>query len=283
MSALSKVSEKKEIKNIEYISGNIIGINFFQDDALTDTANSDNVIKNKKKKSSPSGRSNLTNAIKSEDDLRMAMDFFLTCDYRYKSNCLNLRNYALFIVACNCARRISDILKLKVCDFLNPDGSFKKVYRIQEKKTSKFANIYITDPIKEAITLYLEKRFETSLSDTGLTFEQLGEPLFISREKNKESLTRQQAWNIMNTMGESIGLSDKGVNVGCHSCRKTFAYQTIKNNKDNAYMLGVVQKALNHSSQDITLTYADFVEEDQAELYNSYGSFWNGLKDKREV
>jgi len=242
--------EGKEIP-IEFREDNVVGVKFREV---------------KKRKHKPSGRSNRTNAIKEKDDIEAAKEWFLTQPQRYKNANLNIRNYCLFVFACNCARRISDILDLNVCDVCDARGNIKKKFIIQEHKTDKYAEVFINAAVREALGQYLELRADGDLQKniSGI----LTEPLFSSN-KGGDKLQRQQAWRIMKTMAREIGLEEKGVNFAPHGCRKTWAYMAIKNNPENARVLATVSQALNHESEATTRRYADITSEDIEELYES--------------
>ena len=68
------------------------------------------------------------------DDIQIAKDYFLNRAVRYSNTTNNIRDYVLFIVGINCARRIGDIVKFKVSDFLNSDGTWKEHFKIKEEK-----------------------------------------------------------------------------------------------------------------------------------------------------
>ena len=65
------------------------------------------------------------------------------------------RDYMIAKIQLNTARRISDIVKLKVSDFLDPSYEMKRYVTIQEQKTKKVAKIVINQSLQEAIKDYV--------------------------------------------------------------------------------------------------------------------------------
>lgn len=67
--------------------------------------------------------------------------------------------YLLFVLSCNMARRVGDMLALKWVNFFVPEtGKYRKdILEIVEDKTDKLANPHINTAVKKAIELYIEK------------------------------------------------------------------------------------------------------------------------------
>lgn len=192
--------------------------------------------------------------IKSLDDIQLAKKYFLNQIQRYPNEYANIRNYVLFIIGINCARRIGDLVQFKVKDFINSNGSFKEHFAIKEQKTSKPIKIKINKSIRDVLTTYLSVR---SLS--------LDDYLFLSRKGVNQPMTTRSVSKIMKEMSRSIGLEQRGININTHSLRKTWAYHTyIK----NPTQIVKIQKALNHSSPNITLRYIGIDQEEMDELFD---------------
>lgn len=258
MSALEEPIQSPEVEpekpsSVAFKDENMIGVNF-----------GDRKTKPKKKRSSYG--SSLTNAIRDLDDIEKAKQWLLNQPQRYTNQPLSIRNYCLFVFCCNCARRISDVLNFNVSDVVNSNGNIKKKIDLLEKKTGKYAYVYTNPSSREALQRYLSARAGCELNDE--KFKKLmDEPLFLSRENGR--LQRHQAWKIMSDMGDAIGLTDKGINFAPHGCRKTWAYQSLKNNAGNPIAMATVSEALNHSSEKVTRKYADILAEEIENLYNS--------------
>ena len=70
---------------------------------------------------------------------------------------------------------------------------------------------------------------------------------------------------IMRQVGKELDLP---VQLGSHSCRKTFGYQFIASHPNDVKALAWLQHSLNHSSQAITLRYIGLDEEVDDEYYS---------------
>ena len=80
--------------------------------------------------------------------------FFNNADY-YKSMPTNRRNYLYIVLSLNLMRRCGDMIKLRVCDVINEDGSFKDhVIFAKEEKTGKRATVLLNSKCQEALSEY---------------------------------------------------------------------------------------------------------------------------------
>lgn len=192
------------------------------------------------------------------EDVRAANQYFLSQPQRYQNNHLNIRNYMLFVFGCNSARRIGDILKLKINNILNSDLSFKPHLIIVEGKTGKDAEVLINDVMKNAFTIYLNSLDSYSLDDY----------LFKSREGGNYPITACQAWRIYKNMSKAIGLDKKGINVGTHSARKTWAYHTLNADPTNPEQIVYISEALNHRDISTTRKYCGITQEKMDAIYS---------------
>lgn len=159
------------------------------------------------------------------------------------------RDYCLFVLGINSGLRISDLLRLRICD-VSEKGKPRDRIRLREKKTNKFKDFPISENTKRAIKEYINSRIINE-----------NEPLFISR-KNKGFLLRQQAYRILNDVAKSVGIKEK---IGTHTLRKTFGYHAYK----GGYNIEVIQKLFNHSSPSVTLRYIGITQDDMDDVYLS--------------
>lgn len=146
----------------------------------------------------------------------------------------SLRDYMLFVVGINVGLRISDILKLKAKDFN------MEYITIKEKKTKKVNRFAISDKLREEVKKYIE----------GFNSEDY---LFQSRKGDNKPITPVQAYRILNTAADKIGLES----IGTHTMRKTFGYWHYKQYKDVA----VLQDIFNHSAPSITMRYIGITQD----------------------
>lgn len=148
----------------------------------------------------------------------------------------SLRDALLFTLGINTALRISEILKLKVSDVLNQDGTVKDYYELKETTVRANSKFPISKNVKRAVKEYL-RDYKGNLEH----------PLFPSRKGNK-AITRQQAWHILNDASRHVGIKER---IGSHSLRKTFAYHAYLNGTD----ITLLQQMMNHSSPAATYRY----------------------------
>lgn len=173
----------------------------------------------------------------------------------------SIRNELLFILGINVGLRISDILRLKAQDLIRTGGKTAKDYVvITEKKTEKTKKFYIGDIVKKVIETYLKENPNMHLSDY----------LFKSRKGDNSPITRQQAYRIINSAAEALGLverDDNGVivsgEIGTHTLRKTFGYHAFQNGTS----LELLMDIFNHSSKSQTLRYIGITEEQKKDVY----------------
>lgn len=144
------------------------------------------------------------------------------------------RNLLLFLMGINTGLRVSDLLNLKVKDVKDKD-----VVQIREKKTNKIKKFLVPKEIRVFINEYIETKPQNRY-------------LFKSKKSSKP-ITRVQAYRIINQASKRWGME----HIGTHSLRKTFGYHFYKQTRDVA----LLQKILNHSSQDITLRYIGVTQE----------------------
>ena len=138
---------------------------------------------------------------------------------------------------------------------MNDDGTFKDKIAIDEEKTDKTRYFKLNDSAKESIKIYLDSLKSYDMNDY----------LFRSRKGN-EALRVDSTHKLIKNTLRDLGI--KG-NFGTHTLRKTWAYHTYMNNSSNSRILATLQKALNHSSQDVTLRYIGIEQEEIMDLYDN--------------
>lgn len=165
--------------------------------------------------------------IKDKEKVREIIDYLKVND---------MRTAIMFGLGVFCGLRIGDILNLRVRDVKR-----KWRLKLKQKKTGKRADIVLNRELKEMIDNYTE-----DMTDS--------EYLIKSRKGKNKPITRQHAYNIMQQIGEVFEID----NIGCHTMRKTFGYHMYVDNKKN---IGLVQKALGHTSSASTLSYIGIEKE----------------------
>lgn len=191
--------------------------------------------------------------------------------YRYRNN-------ALFITGISTGFRISDLVRLRVCDVVDVNTrSFKDHIDIYEKKTgkrtvSRVDEVVITESMRRAIKLYLDS-INWCLSSN--------EKLFKSRKKNSEGLYQldeSQGYRIITEAAEGVGIQE---HVGSHTMRKTFlniAYVLATKSKMNGSgnALAACQMLARHSSPTTTSLYMNLQKPMSISLREGVSAFLLG-------
>ncbi|MFC2053007.1 tyrosine-type recombinase/integrase [Chloroflexota bacterium] len=107
------------------------------------------------------------------------------------------RDLLLFVVGINTALRISDLLKLRINQFIGEDGKIKNRFWIKEQKRGKRHEITINQSMKEALVEYLEA-YPFVLKDTGSY-------LFFN-PKTKRPIKRAQALKLFRVKAAALTL-----------------------------------------------------------------------------
>lgn len=159
------------------------------------------------------------------------------------------RDLLLFTVGINSALRASDLLKLKVGDFLDEDGEIKDRFSIREEKRGKRQEVVINDSIREALEAYLTAY--PTIQDDPSHF------LFFNTKSGDyhQPISRQQAWNFITAICQEVGLRGQ---YGTHTLRKTWGYHARMNGVD----LALIMHKLNHSDLAYTKRYLGITDEE---------------------
>lgn len=147
------------------------------------------------------------------------------------------RDYMLYFLGMNLTLRITDLLKLRVCDLRDKD-----YFTLVEKKTGKYKKIPVLPHVKKEIRTYVK-----DMKDSDYLFRAL------YRKENKP-IDRSQAWRIITAAAKACNLD----RIGTHSFRKTYGYHYYQSTKDVVSLM----KIFNHHDQNITLRYIG-IEQDQ--------------------
>lgn len=141
--------------------------------------------------------------------------------------------------------RISDLLTLKVGQLRG-----KTQLELIESKRGKKRVITFSPSV-----LAIVKELEGSDDDY----------VFSSRKGANESISRVQAYRILNDGAERAGIADKIGGIGTHSLRKTFGFRLY----ENGIHITRIMTILGHSSEGTTLRYIGVTADEIAEAYES--------------
>lgn len=161
----------------------------------------------------------------------------------------SLRNYLMAKVELNTAFRISDVLKLKVSDFVGDNGEIKDWLTLNEQKTKKQRRTAINSSLKQAIQEYLNK-YDPDIDSY----------LFTSRKGHNKPISTTQAHRIYQDVAVVLHLES----FGSHSLRKSWGYFAYKKTKN----IALIMEVYNHASEKITLRYIGIQQKDHDDLYN---------------
>lgn len=167
------------------------------------------------------------------------------------------RNKMLFLIGINVGIRASDLCGLQYNFFMNDDGSFKKYYSLQPKKTrktKKFVKLYFNETVKKAIADYVSV----------YPFQDVNEYLFKSRKGNGH-ITEISLGKIIKDTAKEVGIEQ---NICSHSLRKTFGFFVYHNADDKNNALIILQKIFNHSSPAMTSKYIGLMDDEIEDVFN---------------
>lgn len=173
------------------------------------------------------------------------------------------RDYMLFVVGINLGLRVSDLLTLRFCHFIDDSFAFRRTFPIIEKKTrntrkvTKNRYLTINDAVMDAITLYLTHR-PAKLDDY----------LFRSESNNGAAINKPMSSfsveRILKGIGGDLGL---GIHLATHTLRKTFGYHQMAMGGNDPRRLLLLQKIFGHSTSTQTLDYIGITIEEIEDAY----------------
>ena len=174
------------------------------------------------------------------------------------------RDHMYFVVGINFGLRVSDLLRLRFCDLINEDMSFKREFLILEKKTKNTRKarrnrcIWINSAVIDAVMLYLEHTEGVALDDY----------LFKNQSPNRtlenKPMSRQAADNILKEVNRALSLN---LQMSTHTLRKTFAYHQMAMSNHDPRKLVLLQKMFGHGSVIQTLDYIGLTKEEMEDAY----------------
>lgn len=246
------------------INSNIVDVRL--DDSFVEYVNNKKSSVQKKsrtkKKASDPTEEHSAEPIKNKEDIARLREYFLN---------QSLRNHMLFVVGINIGLRISDLLKLRFSDIMNPDGSYKSEIVLIEQKTKNTSKkikrrVFALSPVAvQAIEMYRQS----------LTYFSMDLYLFRSESTaqkycyNNKPMSPQGVQDILNKAFDDLGLTTRH---GTHMLRKTFAYHVLTGTNDpfeRTRRLELLQRMFNHSSAAVTLAYAGISRQEMISVYNN--------------
>lgn len=176
------------------------------------------------------------------------------------------RDFLLFVLGINFGLRVSDLLRLRWCDLIDEDMTFKHSFEILEKKTSRSRKrkrnryVVLNDAVMNAANIYLQHTDDVTLAD------------FLFRSHSNQCkhtckpLHRSSVDVILKTVAKELDLKEK---VSTHTLRKTFGYHQMVMSGNNPRKLLLLQKIFGHSSVEQTLDYIGVTREEIEDAYTA--------------
>ncbi len=193
--------------------------------------------------------------IKSLDDINR-ISAYLIANKRWRDN-------MLFICGINFGLRISDLLRLRFCNLIDADMTFKDEFPILEKKTSHTRKVKanrclsINDAVVDAVTLYLQN-VPSKLDDF----------MFRSESPNGKAknvaMSRMAVHNVLDGIQRDLGID---AHLSSHSLRKTFGYHQMAMSGNDPRKLVILQRMFGHSSLMQTMEYIGITDEEISDAY----------------
>ena len=165
----------------------------------------------------------------------------------YYENLGQSRNHRLILMGLHTALRISDMLCLRWQDVYDYEGKrVRETITVTEQKTGKKKIIALNSRISDVLNKYA-----SSVAPHDFLF---------ANPTTSKAITRSQAYRIIQSAGESLGLPER---VSCHSLRKTFGYHAWKSGVSPA----VIMDIYNHNSLAVTQRYLGVSQDDKNAVY----------------
>lgn len=163
------------------------------------------------------------------------------------------RDLLLFVVGINTALRISDLLELRIGDFVNDTGEIRQQFSLREQKRGKRHEVVINDSIREALADYRAAYPQVEEHPDHFVF-------FNTRARDyTRPISRVQAWKFVVAICQDAGLTG---NYGTHTLRKTWGYHARKSGVD----LTLIMDKLNHNSLAYTKRYLGITDDELGEV-----------------
>lgn len=179
-------------------------------------------------------------------------------------------HYMMFVLSCNMARRVGDMLSLKWENFFNPQtGKFRNdILEIQEDKTDKLANPHINSACRAAINLYVEKT-GCDVSKNNYTV-----PVFMQLTGTHKGCILSDSGYLksLKKVAHAVGIE---YNVGTHSPRKTFGMISRMLHPGDYDSMELLQTIYNHSDTKTTKHYIGLTKKKIDTYYDDMGNFFD--------
>lgn len=163
-----------------------------------------------------------------------------------------IREAECWLIGCNLALRVSDLLQIRFSDMES------QKYLLKEKKTQKHKQLRFNQTVIDCCGV-LEQYYQSKDQAPVYLFQATGNRV----GSMIKPISSKWLLRLLKDAGETLGLTE---NIGTHTMRKTFAYHAYKNGAP----VENIQKLLNHDSPKTTLSYIGITQETVNEMYDRY-------------
>jgi integrase/recombinase XerD len=168
------------------------------------------------------------------------------------------RNRCMFMMTHMSGARISEVASLRICDVLASDGGIKSEVYLSalQTKGSKGRTLYLSDKLREEISLYLKTRFK--LKDLlPVTMTDTVRALFTNQKDCQRGFSPSTACQMFHYWYKEAKIEG----ASSHSGRRGF----ITNLANKGVHVRILQELAGHSSIAVTQKYID-VNQDKLRI-----------------
>jgi integrase/recombinase XerD len=168
------------------------------------------------------------------------------------------RNRCMFLLTHGSGMRVGEVASLRICDVLASDGTIKsEVYlSAQQTKGNKGRTVYLSDKMREEISLYLKTRFK--LKDLlPVTMTDTVRALFTNQKDCQRGFSASTACQMFHYWYKEAKIEG----ASSHSGRRGF----ITNLANKGVHVRILQELAGHSSIAVTQKYID-VNQDKLRI-----------------
>ena len=169
-----------------------------------------------------------------------------------------IRNRCMFLLTHGSGMRVGEVASLRICDVLASDGSVKsEVYlSAHQTKGNKGRTVYLSDKMREEISLYLKTRFK--LKDLlPVTMTDTHRALFTNQKDCVRGFSASTACQMFHYWYKEAKIEG----ASSHSGRRGF----ITNLANKGVHVRILQELAGHSSIAVTQKYID-VNQDKLRI-----------------
>ncbi|MEJ7541636.1 tyrosine-type recombinase/integrase [Staphylococcus intermedius] len=169
------------------------------------------------------------------DPIRETKDIHRMYDFLQSHS---MRDYLFFKFAIHTGVKLVELLNLSVDQMMNDDGTVIEKWMMSQNQE---IGVRIPDELREELKAYIEAE---ALVQTDLVFRS---------KRTQKGLSRQQAYRIINTAAQQLGIE----HIGLTTLRKTFAYHAYQ----SGITISMIQKYLGHQTSHETMKFIGVSKE----------------------